>query len=141
MHSQPVKLNKRGINMDISEILQVLKELTLDLAAAKKSRLDTVIELHKKIEADAVYNLPESEPQREFIFQAFVSLDNLVTEGFATSPAEIQYYADCFSGKREFSLEEVRTFEVGDFEKEGLPAKVVKYSPPRKHKTKESGKS
>ena len=127
--------------MDIAKTLEDLKELTLQLAEGKISRLDTVIELHKRINAEEVYNLSEGEALREFIFQAFVSLDNLVTEGFATSPAEIQYYADCFSGKREFSLEEVRTFEVGDYEKEGLAAKVVKSSPARKHKTKDSGKA
>jgi len=127
--------------MDIVKTLEDLKELTLQLAEGKISRLDTVIELHKRIDEEEVYNLSEGEAQREFIFQAFVSLDNLVTEGFATSPAEIQYYADCFSGKREFSLEEVRTFEVGDYEKEGLPAKVVKSSQARKHKTKDSGKA
>jgi hypothetical protein len=122
--------------MDIHGIQQALKQLTLNLAAGKKSRLDTVIELHQRIEADDVYSLTESEPQREFISQAFVSLDNLVTEGFATSPTEIQYLAQCFRGEREFSLEEVRTFEVGDFEKEGLPPAVVRINSVRKGRIK-----
>jgi hypothetical protein len=125
--------------MDIAATLQVLKELTLNLAAGKKSRLATVVELHQSLNPEEVYSLTESEPQREFISQAFVSLDNLVTEGFATSPAEIQYLAQCFRGERIFSLTEIRTFEVGDYENEGVPPPRVKTV--RKPPSKRSGKN
>jgi hypothetical protein len=51
--------------------------------------------------------------RRNFITEVYVSLDNLVTEDFAPSLAEIRYFAECFEGKRTFSREEVREFEIG----------------------------
>jgi len=104
--------------MDIETILNNLKELTLDLVAAKRNRQETVDELRRRINPDDVYNLPASEPQKNFITEVYVSLDNLVTEDFAPSLAEIRYLAECFEGKRTFSREEVREFEIGSFEKQ-----------------------
>ena len=102
--------------MNASEILETLKELTLDLAAGKRNQVDTIAELHRRIDANLVYDMDEKEPQREFIFQVFVSLDNLLDPGFPPSPAEMNYFAECFEGKREFKLEEVRQFELVSME-------------------------
>jgi hypothetical protein len=114
--------------LEIREILLQLKELTLELAAGKRRRSETVQELYKRIDPEVIFNLPADEAQRDFITQVFVSLENLTTEEFATSPAEINYYAEVFSGQRQFILAEVRQFEIGSFEKEGerQPAKKAK---------------
>jgi hypothetical protein len=102
--------------LNASEILENLKELTLDLAAGKRNRVDTVAELHRRIEANLVYDMNEKESQREFITQVFVSLDNLLDPDFPPSPAEMNYFAECFEGRREFKLEEVRQFELVSME-------------------------
>jgi hypothetical protein len=98
--------------LDIASILENLKELTLDLAAGKRKRAETVTELHSRIEANLVYDMDEKEAQREFITQVYVSLDNLTDEDFPPSMAEMQYFVECFEGKRSFSLAEVRQFEL-----------------------------
>jgi hypothetical protein len=98
--------------LDIASILENLKELTLDLAAGKRKRAETVTELHRRIEANLVYDMDEKEPQREFITQVYVSLDNLTDEDFPPTQAEMQYFTECFEGKRVFSLAEVRQFEL-----------------------------
>lgn len=102
--------------MNASEILETLKELTLDLAAGERNQADTVSELHSRIEANLVYDMDEKEPQRELITQVFVSLDNLLDPGFPPSTAEMKYFAECFEGRREFKLEEVRQFELVSME-------------------------
>jgi hypothetical protein len=104
--------------MDKEGMLADLKELTLALAKGQKTRQATVEDLYKRIDADSVYNLKPDEPQADFITELFVSLEHLTEEGFATSPAEIQYFAECFEGKRTFSREEVRQFPIGDYQKE-----------------------
>jgi hypothetical protein len=104
--------------MDKDATLADLKELTLSLIAGKRTRQATVEELYKRIDADSVYKMKPDEPQADFITEVFVSLEHLTEEGFATSSAEIRYFAECFEGKREFSREEVRKFTIGDFEKE-----------------------
>jgi hypothetical protein len=106
----------RRPDLNASAILETLKELTLDLAAGKNNQADTVTELHRRIEANLVYDMDEKEPQREFITQVFVSLDNLLDPGFPPSPAEMNYFAECFEGRREFKLEEVRQFELVSME-------------------------
>jgi hypothetical protein len=98
--------------LDTTEILEILKELTLDLVAGKRQRAETVIELHRRINANLVYDMDEKEPQRELITQVYVSLENLIAEDFTPSPAEIKYFAECFEGTRDFKLSEVREFEV-----------------------------
>jgi hypothetical protein len=104
--------------LDKETILAHLKEITLDLAKGRKTRQATVEELYKRIDPDLVYKMKPDEPQADFITELYVSLEHLTEVGFATSPAEIQYFADCFEGKRSFSREEVRKFPIGDFEKE-----------------------
>jgi hypothetical protein len=104
--------------MDTEKILADLKELTLDFVAEKRSRGETVRELHSRINPDEVYDMDENDPNRDFITEVYVSLDNLVTEDFAPSRAEIQYFADCFEGKKTFSREEVRKFAVGPYARE-----------------------
>jgi hypothetical protein len=106
--------------MDTVTILADLKELTLALVEGKRTRQDTVEELYKRIDPDSVYKMKPDEPQADFITEVCVSLEHLTEEGFATSPAEIQYFAECFEGKRIFSREEVRKFPIGDFEKEDI---------------------
>jgi hypothetical protein len=104
--------------LDKETILANLKELTLDLAKGRKTRQAAVEELYKRIDPDQVYKMKPDEPQADFITELYVSLEHLTEEGFATSPAEIQYFAECFEGQRSFSREEVRKFPIGDFEKE-----------------------
>lgn len=106
--------------MDIEKALADLKELTLDRAFGKRTRQATVEELYKRIDPDSVYKMKPDEPQRDFITEVFVSLEHLTEEGFATSPTEVHYLAECFEGKRTFSREEVRKFPIGDFEKEDV---------------------
>jgi len=104
--------------MNKEAILAALKELTLALAKSQMTRQAVVDELYKRVNPELVYALPPDEPQADFITELFVSLEHLTEAGFATSPAEIQYFAECFEGKRTFSREEVRNFSIGDFEKE-----------------------
>jgi hypothetical protein len=104
--------------MDIETILANLKELTLDFVEGQRTRIETVLELNKRIDPNEIYGLDESIPQNNFITEVFVSLNSLTEEGFATSFAEMQYFAECFEGKRTFSQEEVRKFPIGPFEKE-----------------------
>jgi hypothetical protein len=106
--------------MDMEATLAALKELTLALAQGRRTRQSTVEELYKRIDADSVYKMKPDEPQADFITQLFVSLEHLTEEGFATSPAEIKYFAECFEGKRTFSQEEVRKFPIGNFEKDDI---------------------
>jgi hypothetical protein len=104
--------------MDIDSILAILKELTLDFVNGKGNREETVKELRRRIKPEAIYKMPENVPDKEFIREVYVSLDNLTEEGFAPSVAEIKYFAECFEGQRQFSQEEVRKFPIGSFEKE-----------------------
>lgn len=104
--------------METKTILAELKALTLALADGERTRQATVEELYKRIDPDSVYKMKKDEPQMDFITEVFVSLEHLTDEGFATSSAEIQYFAECFEGKRTFSRAEVREFPIGDFEKE-----------------------
>ncbi len=104
--------------MDAENILKNLKELTIDFVNGKRNRRDTVNELHKRIDSNDVYNMSDSIPMKAFITEVFVSLDSLVEEGFAPSLAEMEYFAECFEGKRTFSREEVRKFPIGSFEKQ-----------------------
>jgi hypothetical protein len=106
--------------MDKETILATLKELTLDLAQGRKTRQATVEELYKRIDPETIYSMKPDEPQADFITELFVSLEHLTEEGFATSPAEIRYFAECFEGKLTFSRDEVRKFAIGDFEKEEI---------------------
>ena len=110
--------------MDIAGILANLKELTLDLAAGKRNRADTVTELHRRIEADLVYDMDATEAQRDFITQVYVSLDNLITDDFPPSEAEMKYFAECFEGQREFKLAEVREFELVPTLEDAAPLKA-----------------
>jgi hypothetical protein len=103
--------------MDVNTILSILKELTLDFVNGKRNRQQTVEELHKQIDPDDIYKMDDN-PQKDFISEVYVSLDNLTQEGFAPSLAEIKYFAECFEGKRTFSQEEVRKFPIGSFEKD-----------------------
>jgi hypothetical protein len=111
--------------MDTTIMLATLKELTLALAAGKRSRQTTVEELYKRIDPDSIYNMKADEPQADFITEVFISLEHLTEEGFAPSPAEIKYLAECFEGKRTFSREDVRKFTIGDYENDG-PVKQPK---------------
>lgn len=104
--------------MEINSILENLKELTLDFVNGKRDRNETVMELHKRINPDDIYSMADSIPQRQFITEVYVSLESLTEEGFATSPAEMKYLAECFEGKRTYSQEEVRKFTIGSFEKQ-----------------------
>jgi hypothetical protein len=104
--------------MDTDAIIAILKELTLDFFNGQRNRADTVVELHQRIDPEDIFKMDESHPQRQFITEVYVSLDHLTEEGFATSPAEMQYLAECFEGKRTFSQEEVRNFPIGPFEKQ-----------------------
>lgn len=101
--------------MDTESILKILKELTLDFVNGEKNRKQTVRALRERIDPDDVYNMPDSEPQKDFITEVYVSLDNLTNEEFAPSPEEMRYFAECFEGKRTFSREEVREFTVGPY--------------------------
>jgi hypothetical protein len=102
--------------MDTAKILNDLKKLTLDLAAGKLTRQVAVEELYKRIDPNTIYKMKPDEPQADFITEVFVSLEHLTEEGFAPSKAEIQYFAECFEGKRTFRREDVRNFPIGDFE-------------------------
>jgi hypothetical protein len=113
--------------MDITNILADLKELTLSLAAGKMTRQATVEELYKRIDPDSIYKMKADEPQADFITEVFVSLEHLTEEGFAPSLTEIQYFAECFEGKRIFSREDVRKFQIGDFEND-VPKRQPKIS-------------
>jgi hypothetical protein len=101
--------------MDVESILANLKELTSSFVKGERNRRQTVRELHARINPDDIFDMPDSEPQKEFITEVYVSLDNLATEDFAPSIEEMQYFAECFEGKRTFSQEEVRQFTVGPF--------------------------
>jgi hypothetical protein len=120
--------------LDITGILEILKELTLDLVSGKRNRAITVTELHRRIEANLIYDLDEKEAQRDFVTQVYVSLDNLITEDFPPSPAEMKYFAECFEGKREFKLAEVREFEIVSSEIEVPPNQTRRPRRPN-HKT------
>jgi hypothetical protein len=98
--------------MKPSEILENLKDLTLDYSAGKRKTAETVMELHRRIEDNLVYEMDANEPLRDFITQVYVSLDNLLNPDFPPSTAELNYFSECFNGKREFILAEVREFEI-----------------------------
>lgn len=102
--------------MDTNSVISELKGLTLDFVNGKRNRKDTVKELHDRIDPNEIYNMPENVPERLFITEVFVSLNNLTEEGFATSKEEMIYLAECFEGKREFKPEEIRLFTIGQFE-------------------------
>ena len=110
--------------MDKETILANLKELTLALAAGESTRRATVDELYKRIDSDSVFKMKPDEPQADIIVEAFVSLEHLTEEGFATSAAEIKYFAECFEGKRTFSREEIRKFTIGAFESDDPADKI-----------------
>jgi hypothetical protein len=112
--------------IDIDSIVAILQELTLDFVSGKRNRPATVSELHARIDPDDIYKMPDSVPQKAFITEVYVSLDNLVNEDFAPSFEEMQYFMECFEGKRIFSQEEVRNFTVGPFEKENPSVKPKK---------------
>jgi len=109
--------------MDTAKILADLKELTLALANGKASRQATVEELGKRIDPDSIYKMNPDDPQADFITDLFVSLEHLTEEGFAPSPSEIQYFAECFEGKRTFCREDVRMFPIGNFENDAPKTK------------------
>jgi hypothetical protein len=115
--------------MEIPEILNNLKELTLDFVDGKRTRQTTVEELHRRINGDDIFKMDASNPQMKFIIEIYVSLDHLTEEGFATSTAEMRYLAECFEGARTFSQEEVRKFPIGDFEKDNPHPKGKSPSP------------
>jgi hypothetical protein len=119
--------------MEIAEILKELKVLTLDYIADKRSAPATILELHRRIPESLVYDMDEKEAQREFITQVFVSLDNLLNDEFPPSSAELQYFAECFAGTRQFNLSEVREFKI-EFKEEKpqtqkRPPKAKYYAP------------
>ena len=99
--------------MDAQAILANLKVLTLDLVNGRRDRADTVALLHQRIAENEIYTLDQSIDQRDLITEVFVSLDNLTNEEFAPSMLEMQYFADCFEGRRIFYQPEVRKFAVG----------------------------
>jgi hypothetical protein len=90
--------------------------LTLDFVGGKRNRRETVHELNQRINPDEVYKMSDNIPERLFITEVFVSLNNLTEEGFATSRQEMLYLAECFEGKRVFNRDEIRQFTVGPFE-------------------------
>jgi hypothetical protein len=104
--------------MDAETILSILKELTLDFVNGKRNRSNTVIALHERINPDDIYKMADTIPQKDFITEVYVSLDNLTEEGFAPSLAEMNYFAECFEGQRTFSREEVRKFPIGSYERQ-----------------------
>jgi hypothetical protein len=104
--------------VDTSQILEVLKELTLDFVNNKRGRQETVRLLHERIDQNDIYKLDKTESQRDFITEVFVSLDNLTNTEFAPSIEEMEYFAECFEGKRLFYQPEVRKFAVGSFDDE-----------------------
>jgi hypothetical protein len=104
--------------VDVEIILAILKELTLDFVKKKRNRQQTVIALHERINPDDIYNMDNNLPQRCFLTEIYVSLDNLTEEGFAPSLAEMKYFAEIFEGQRIFSQEEVREFPIGFYEKQ-----------------------
>jgi hypothetical protein len=104
--------------METEKILDIIKELTLDFVNGKRNRDNTVQELRRRINPTDIYRMPETVAYRTLITEVYVSLDNLIEEGFAPSVAEIKYLAECLEGKRGFSQAEVREFPIGAFEKE-----------------------
>ncbi len=98
--------------MDTAGIWENLRVLTLDYVSGQKKAHEIVPELHRSIESALVYEMDEKEPRREFITQVYVSLDNLLNPDFPPSAEEMRYFAECFEGKREFKLAEVREFEI-----------------------------
>jgi hypothetical protein len=118
-------------SLNSQEIYANLKELTLDLMAGKRSRAATVEELHRRIEANLVYDMDPAEPNRELISQVFVSLDNLIAEDFPPAEAEIRYFGECFNGQRQFNLNEVRELTVESKVEDEKPEKVRQPAKPR----------
>jgi hypothetical protein len=106
--------------METVELLNTVKELTLDFVNGKSNRAAAVKRLRERIAEDEVYDLPLSESQRDLIIEAFVSLDNLTNEEFAPSLAEMRYFAEVFEGKRAFSQPELRKFPIGSFTDDNL---------------------
>jgi hypothetical protein len=107
--------------MDVNTILANLKELTLDFVNGKRNRQDTLIELNQRLDPEEIYKMGDNVPEKAFITEVFVSLNSLTEESFAPSLAEMQYFAECFEGKRVFSREEVRNFPIGDYENQNPP--------------------
>jgi hypothetical protein len=101
----------------LTAIYASLKELTLDFVNCRRNRKETVRELRRRIDANAIYRLEGYD----LIFEAFISLDHLTEKGFATSFAEMKYLAECFDGTREFIRAEARQFIVGPFQDENPP--------------------
>lgn len=118
--------------MDTASIWENLKVLTLDYVSGRKKAHEIVSELHGSIESALIYEMDEKEPQREFITQVYVSLDNLLHPDFPPSAKEMQYFAECFEGKREFKLAEVREFVIISKADE-IPTKKVRRPKTRIH--------
>ena len=114
--------------MNKEKAVEALKDLLNALSQGRMTRQEVVEELYKRIDPGEVYNLLPDEPQGDIISEAFVSLEHLTDEGFATSNAEILYLAECYEGKRKFSREEIRKFPIGNFENESRQGKFRKSS-------------
>lgn len=58
--------------------------------------------LMKNINPDEIYDIEDNKK----ITDCYFALKHLKETGYETMNAEIRYFSECFSGKREYSLEE-----------------------------------
>jgi len=87
------------------EILQNLKELTLDFFEGRRTREETVHELYKRMSYPEDFD--EAADKDEFIQRVYWDLRHLTHEKpFETKIEEIQYFMECFEGKRTYSIED-----------------------------------
>jgi hypothetical protein len=105
-----------GNIIKLTNIYNVLRHLTYDLANKRKDRQQIQKEVYEDIDVDFVYNLQDTTDLNYFIGVAYWDLRQLTHEnGFETPDEEIEFLIRCFEGKERCGLKE-RDEAIKEFE-------------------------
>lgn len=90
------------ITISNSEIIGILAEIIKKYLSKSIDEHQTVMELVMRLNPEEIYNITD-EPM---ITDCYFAIKHLEEEGFETTKAELQYFLECFTGIRQYNLDE-----------------------------------
>lgn len=100
--------------MTKDDIKNILANLINDFLNNKIDRQQTVYQLIKKLDPEEIYKMDGDL----FITDCYFAIKHLTEENYETPAAEMQFFAECFNGLREYSSEDKTRYLKNILDKE-----------------------
>lgn len=90
------------ITISNNEIIEILSEIIKSYINKNLDEHQTVMQLVMKLNPEEIYNITD-EPK---ITDCYFAIKHLEEEKFETTKSELRYFLECFSGLRQYNLNE-----------------------------------